>query len=540
MKIFRHLTLCVALSAALAATSAPNLPKRTINGKEYYYYDVPSKETIYSIGRKFGFTRDEIIRYNPQVQDGLRAGDTLFFPVEEAAEAPAAVEEPVAETPVTETPVEEVVAEVEEEAVAETVEPAPAIVEEPVPVIEEPAPSIVEEPIAEQVQPLIAPVDVTHADTVGLDGVRLGSNWRLSPFAPASAPASASEPLNVAVMLPFMLDAEGVTRSAQNQTDFYRGMLLAVEELAPRSNFHVNVYAYDSKGSADVAAQTLRRPEFAEMDYIIAPGDSESLERIAKTADKGSTTVLNLFAVKYDGEQKHESVVQANIPREAMYQHAIDVFCEQFADSKVIIANPTDLHTDKAEFVADLIKTLVKAGIPYEKIDFEGRLDPETLAELPVRDYVFVPTGASREVLMRILPSLVSYQEAVPQASVRLFGYPDWVTLRGEIKENLHKLNTAIYSRFSTELDNQYVRRVQENYRHWYGHEMPQAVPNTVLLGYDTMAWLIYASEHGLTEPYEGLQNAFMLREIPGAGNVNNALYFITFRRGGTVDAQVL
>lgn len=476
MLSLRKLALCLTVAAAAVAMAAPDLPRRMVNGKEYYYYDVPAKETIYSIGRKFGFTRDEIIKYNPQVKDGLRAGDTLFFPVEKEIE---------------EVMEEEVIPE-EEEIIPEEVTPADVEIEEPIKEEEKLAP-----------QP--------EAETV-----------------------------NVAVMLPFMLQAENMTRAAENNTHFYQGMLLALNDLAGKSEYKVNLTAYDTAADADTVSALLRQPEIAAMDYIIAPGDSASIERIAIKADKNDATmVVNLFGVKYSGEERHESVLQANVPREDMYAIAIEAFCQRYADKHVIIAHPTDVKSDKADFVHALTAALVKHGIPYEQIDFEGRLSPELLAELPVKDYVVVPTGGSRESLLRVMPTLIAYQETHPEASMELFGYPEWVAHRGEIKDNLHKLNTVIYSRFSSDLDSPAARRVRSSYKEWYGQELPQAVPNTVLLGYDTMAWIIFAADNGLTEPYEGVQNSFKLTPAK-AGDANRALYFLRFNSAGSVDAQVL
>ena len=40
----------------------------------YHYYEVPAKETVYSLCYKLDITKDEMIRHNPSVADGLRSG----------------------------------------------------------------------------------------------------------------------------------------------------------------------------------------------------------------------------------------------------------------------------------------------------------------------------------------------------------------------------------------------------------------------------------------------------------------------------------
>lgn len=507
MKALRNLAIGVALGAAVMA-SALDLPTRTINGKEYYYYDVPPKETIYSITRKFKVTREEIIRYNPQVQDGLRAGDVLYFPVNDrkgeerqAAQAEPAVKTDSAVTPVIEP--EEVV-EVAEVEVVDTVDHSAAA----------------------------DSVAVAVAEATGVAETET----------PAEADAEESEELNIAVMLPFMLDAPNMTRQVENHTGFYRGLLMAVDSLSSEGGLKVNVYAYDTQGSADTTALIMARPEIQRADFIIAPPDSLCIERIAAVADSLDACVVNLFAVKNDAHLRHESVMQGNIPHDAMYRSAVEGFCQLAAGSKVIVLNASDITADKEEFINLLTPALVQAGVPYETIDYTGKLMPENLEALAADGkYLFIPTSHSRESLMKILPALTEFNTANPGARVRLLGYPEWVVLRGDIKDKLHRLDTVVYSRFSTDLSGQNVQNLVNAYRRWFGTALPQSLPNTTLLGFDTAAWLISAAGKGVTEPYTGVQNTFRVVELEdGKGDVNSALYLINFMPSGQLNVKVL
>ena len=94
---FSRFTMLAALIGTAASISlqaaVKDLPTKKVNGNLYHYYEVTSKETVYSLCYKLDTTKEEIIRHNPAVADGLRKGMVLFFPVEEsqpAKEAPAA------------------------------------------------------------------------------------------------------------------------------------------------------------------------------------------------------------------------------------------------------------------------------------------------------------------------------------------------------------------------------------------------------------------------------------------------------------------
>ncbi|MCC8070374.1 MAG: LysM peptidoglycan-binding domain-containing protein [Bacteroidales bacterium] len=85
-KILATLTVAVALMTASAALAqVDTLPIKTVDGVAYHYYVVQSKETVYSLCKRFGVSREEMERYNPSVADGLKAGQTLLFPASQEA-----------------------------------------------------------------------------------------------------------------------------------------------------------------------------------------------------------------------------------------------------------------------------------------------------------------------------------------------------------------------------------------------------------------------------------------------------------------------
>lgn len=503
MNILRKASLLLLAVTAFAASAFTlDLPTETINGKTYYVYRVAPKETVYSITRKLGITRDELIAANPAVADGLRAGDTLIFPTDETGPAaPKAVAEPVTET-----------AEEPETADLE-VQPEKAADEQP------------------EVQPTLPQAEeITET----------------APAAPA-APAGAVENQNdaetdtisVAVILPFMLESENMTKSAENFTNFYRGFILGIDSLSSTAGNHINIIAFDSEGSATKVTELMAQPSVANAGFIIAPDDAASIGAIAAVTDNTDAMVLNLFAVKNDAHRTHESLFQGNISHDLMYELAIAGFCNANKGKKVIVLNATDIPAEKSGFTSELTSKLVSAGIPYEKLDYMGKLTAQDLAQLtPMKEYVFIPTSHSREALMRILPALEEYKLLNQSAS--LFGYPEWIVLQGDIKERLHKLNTTIYSRFASDPASGNFKRVAASYENAYGCPLDKATPVSALLGFDTAAWLLQAADRGFDEPYGGIQNSFKFKGIEGGGSENNALYFINFTPVGSTDVILL
>lgn len=509
MKILRHAAVTLAAFAALSAAAFTlDLPVETINGKDYYVYRVVPKETVYSITRKLGITRDQLIEANPAVADGLRAGETLLFPVTEPKGAlpkiADIIEQSEQESPAKEAP-------------------------------QEPQKSLESQD------------SQSSQESQSSQSSQSSQEPAQAPEEPAQAPqestqAAAQEPadtVSIAIILPFMLENQSITKSAENFTNFYKGFLLAANQLTAQSQTPVSIAAYDTEASAEKIAELIASPAVRNASYIIAPDDAVAINSIVAVTDSTDAMVLNLFAVKNDGYLTHESLMQGNISHDSMYATAIDGLCRAAAGKKVIMLNATDIPAEKAKFTTELTAKLVTSGIPYEKIDYTGKLTEQDLAQLPAgKDYLFIPTSHSREALMRILPALEDFKAM--NSSATLFGYPEWIVLQGDIKDRLHKLNTTIYSRFAADPASDKYKTVAAAYEETYGAPLERSIPNQALLGFDAASWILRAAEAGAEEPYTGVQNSFKFKEIDGGGFENTSLYFITFAPEGAIEVTLL
>ncbi|MDD4993958.1 MAG: LysM peptidoglycan-binding domain-containing protein [Paludibacter sp.] len=59
-----------------------NYPIKKINGVEYYQYKVAVSEGLFAIGRKFEISPEDISKANPDIKNGLKAGQEILIPVQ--------------------------------------------------------------------------------------------------------------------------------------------------------------------------------------------------------------------------------------------------------------------------------------------------------------------------------------------------------------------------------------------------------------------------------------------------------------------------
>lgn len=623
MSILRKFQKYAAVFMLTVAVTAPavavDLPVTTVNGKDYYYYDVQPGETLFSLSQRLGIPREEIVSYNPGIEGGLKAYARLYFPIDSGVATISAAdhvttshevakgetlygiskkygitvdnlialnpdvrdginpgdvliirqdEVPVANTDNTgSNGGTHVIAQGEtlyriavnngytvEQLLAanpdidannytvgtvirfpgEAIEESSQVDAGPKPVVKEKTANTEESPKA----PIVKVEDTAEAKNAEYNEiVTVESEEAHDP----------KNPFTIAVMLPFNLNDENPGKEAENFTEFYRGFLLGTQSMS-KSGHKVNIVTYDTKGDAEVVKEIMSKPEIKEIDVFVAPPSSAELECLIETADSDRQFIFNNFAVRNDSYRTNQNILQANIPHTLMYQKAIDAFMTQMEGRTPIFVQRKGAQADKVEFTSMLKSQLSDKGIEFNEIIFDHSLTDDDFAEFDKqKSYVIVPLSSSANEFNKIVPAIKRFKDTVvPADGVTIFGYPEWLTFRGDRLDNLGALNATIYSRFY--LDNSYypVRKVAENYRQVYGREMNSAVPSQAYMGYDVATFLIKALRanngdfHTNIIPFDGLQSDFNFSDSDCEGLVNTAVELIKFRDGGFTEHTLI
>ena len=594
---FSRFTIAAILMGAASVfalhAAVKDLPVKTVNGRLYHYYEVPAKETVYSLCYKLDISKDEMIRHNPSVADGLRAGMTLFFLVEESAETavqPSAAQGRVISHHVqkgetifgiahkygvnTEAVIEQnpvlknglkagqtiqitvpgtaVEPKVAESAPAQPAQEQPAgvkgyIVKKKetfysiavanglsVAALEAANPGVTS---LKEGQVLNIPVREVPAETVAdASAAPTGDKSVAEAAADSVTVAAADKSVSLAVMLPFMLNEESPSKNACRYTEFYKGLLLAVDSLR-NNGTPIHVTAYDTEGSVLKVREALTDSTFRRHNAIIAPDNSAQMAILAEYGKNNNVKVVNTFIVRDDSYLTNPDMVQANLPSQLMYRKAIDALMERFENATPVFLNIKGTTGDKADFVGELRKSLDAKGKTYMEVEADGRLTVADLKPLPADgNYVFVPATGRQADLNKLMPGIIEWRDQAVTPTVQLFGYPEWTTFRGETLENMHNLNTTVYSRFYTDEESTRTKDIDARYKQWYGARMENAVPRLGLLGFDTGMFVIPYMLNG-GDKYDGVQNGYYLvRSGENGGAYNDALYFVTFRPGNVTD----
>lgn len=489
-------------------------------------------ETIYGLARRYGVTEAQLMEWNPSLADGLKADSRIFVSDPSAAPAPGSQSSAVpASAPVVE-PVEGYV--VKEKETFYSIAHDHGIT---VPELEAANPGVT---VLKTGMVLNIP---SSGDAVAAEPSEAsGENPATLPAeedAAEEVAAPVKDNVNIALILPFMTGQEPVSKQAQRFTEFYKGFLIAVDSLR-NSDKAINILALDSHGSTDTVMNLLTRPELKEMDVIIAPDNAAQLAYIARWGLDNDVKVFNAFVVKDDTYTGNPAMLQSSIPSELMLGKAAEGLVAGLADRIPVIISRSGAETDKNDFLKELTSLLDEKGIQPLTVEFDNRLTPSSLASLDATaDYLFIPVTGKQAEVNKILPGIIEWHRTAPTAGIKVWGYPEWIAFRGETLQNMHALNTTIYSRFAPDEDSWRNRQFDTTFKRWFGCEMENATPRQGLLGFDTGMYLLKLLLLAKPAPsgvrYSGIQNDYDFRGVEDGGWVNNSLVFVTYCPGGEI-----
>lgn len=583
------ITLVIGMFAGMTAMSH-NLPVKTVGNRECYVYEVKKGENIYDVSRSMGVPTVEITRYNPSAADGLRAGMHLYIPVaivdsrnannnrtdrssRTTSDNEATVTVPATRTS---TPAGSPAAD-DNDATTYTVKKNESLYgisnklnipmddliamnpsaeygvkagdvlvikhsgelsyDRPTPTTStmNNTPKPASQPATEDSEPeYLIPEPINYS--------LIPSEQRLSQLVEKVSDIVGDEPVdtvNMAVMLPLMLNSDPAPKTSQLLVEFYKGLLMAADSLKNRDGHYINIYAYDTEGSVETIESIMRRPEMQSMTLIIGPDNETHLGVIANRLP-ATATLYNTFNVRSDLYVANANVMQANIPHSPMLNKAVATFVEMYEAYTPVFVSRIDGAADKDAFTSLLKARLDNDGKEYRTITFRNLLshnDVDTLTE--GRNYVFVPVSGARAEFAKMSEAIHRLGQSRPDNSIRIFGYPDWITFRGEYLSRLCELEATIYSRFYADTKDMETAEVMKQYTRLYGGEMLDAAPVQGLLGFDTGMYLLgllkeYGNEWAKhPDSYTGLQSVMNFGRDDSRGYVNGALMIVTFTPGG-------
>ena len=573
----KALIAAMLLSVMAMNANVYELPVTVVDGKEYYYYEVQPKETLYSLSHKLQMSQDEMIKYNPSLAEGLKSGTTLYFPIETLGRADVVITHKVEKG--------ETIYGISKRyhvSIEQLLQLNPSA-QEGIKVGDE----LTIKPLAYNSMSVSVTNDnnglhtimsgetlysiaVKYKTTVddllvlnpglSVEKYNVGTVIRVNEYAPivslpealltsmvnnssqVSHEKEISE-INIAILMPFMLNEAQMDKKTRANLDFYKGFILAADSLNS-TGAKIKVYAYDTHNSIDSVSVILNRPEMARMNVIVTPpGAKDVVEQVAQMTDTLPAYTFNVFYANDTIHRTHPHVIQGNIVRENMYDKVAETLVARYGEYiPVIIGSSAD--RSRADVVEVIKKRYAAEGKEAIEITFDKKLTAADLKDLnKTSKYLFIPISKSEKEFAKYSAALKTYIDEVAGDDVVVFGYPEWTVYKDDRLKMLHSLGAVIYSRFYYDEQVQRSKDFEAKYAAAFKGEMVKSTPIQAALGFDTGIYLIEALRQGKGDlaagqfKYDGLQYGFdFTTPTATTGAENKVLYFIQFNGDGTIE----
>lgn len=450
-------------------------------------HEVLPKQTLYSLSRQYGVSVDELIANNPESKSGLTVGMLLKIPVKTPQVTKQTVKAAAPTPPVVTKPAPKIEKEEKAEAPKRThvVQRKETLynisrqydisVEEltrannitsikvgqeliiPMPQKQEQTETTIEEPS----------IKVVENPTMAVKKADLDLMNSTQPVKPAAQNPNA---LRIAVLLPFMLETPYIDASVNYFWDFYRGILLGLNEVK-KSGISVDLYTFDIEKNQATLDSVLRLPVLKTMDLIIGPAYSNQVAAVSRFSRDNRIHMVVPFTSKIELDDSHEFLLQFNPSQDVLLPLVAQTMVDRFSSSNFIIARFTGKQ-DKANALADeVIKALAAKRKTYRELQLSTS-NVDTLKTVAGRNKTLLFLATTRlDVVSSLLPQI----ETLGLPALQIWGFEDWKQW-----VNFHE-GTYYYSLFKKKDTSTY----QANYKKWYGELSPINIPMYDLIGYD-------------------------------------------------------
>jgi len=474
---------------------------------EYTVHPVVSGETLYSLEQRYEISHDEMLKFNPSLVNGLKAGMKLKIPAKTATVAAVPVVESVP------APGNVVLTQYKVEK-GETLFSLAARFGVDVAEIKKANPSLFSRSMeAGETISIPQHSSIKNQNTEKTDTTQKEIQTDIIN----SAPPQDCDPINAkkqkykaALLLPLylagndnpeptsidkallmskisiakpavvnpadtavVLNGANIDQKALGFLEFYEGALLALDSLQ-RKGMNIELYVFDASNQKMINA-LVQVDEFRDLNLIIGPVYPELQETVASFAAKNRIPMISPLASTGNLEQNNSWYFKVNPSREYQIEQTALYAAEDLHDKNFILLQLSGNSTSADAQLAKLCKEKLAAN-SKETLFHEYNLPQQGINSLKplladsAENVVIIPTDNEAQVSVAVT-NLTALAE---QYNMVLLGTQALIKLKSIQTENYHRVRLRYLSPYFIDYNRPQVRRFVGHYRQMYSAEPTQ------------------------------------------------------------------
>ena len=489
-------------------------------------HQVVAKQTLYSISKMYGVEKEEIIRLNPEIENGIiKIGQILRIPVSDKTKAQVqdnvakqinsdkttVQHEVKAQQPV--LPKKKYVTyEVKSRketlygiskqfgvSINEIIEANPYAQDGikkgdilQIPVVEENIPKTSGSDILHIVKPKetiygiskqynITKEDLLRANPKLENGLMIGDTILIT----SSSPQPTTTPTDnnaivqkatyrIAYMLPFSAEEDKNSTNIDRFIEFYRGSLLAMEKIKEQG-ISLEVYTFDTQLGTTKINDILKNGIPKTVDMIIGPAYPEQVAIVADYAKKNNVIQIVPFTSQISNSDRFALQYQFNPSSADLDKAIINNILDKHRTDNVFIVNFASQNSKSYHLPERLEKALKSNSIKYTKLK----------ANSLTADNISALNRNANNLIVRSSCSTQEFKDFVGAVSADNKNYTfvveNDIFNYAKADKSLKNKNFVTYSLFNATPEDKYLNA----YSRYFTVRTQQSTPNYDLLGYD-------------------------------------------------------
>lgn len=348
----------------------------------------------------------------------------------------------------------------------------------------------------------------------------------VKPVEPVAKPEPKS--VSVGVMLPL----HNVDGDGKRMVEYYRGMLLAVNDLKQKG-INVNVKAFNVNQEADVR-KILTENDMTKLDFIFGPLYTVQVAEMGNFCRMSNVKMVIPFSISSNEVDYNPMVYQVYQTQETLTEHSIDYFMKRFSDAHPIFVDCNDSTSKKGIFTFGLRKQLEGKGIQYNITNITSSDAMFAKAFDATKNNVVILNSGASPKLTQVIRKLDALKAANPGLNISLYGYQEWLMYQkyNNNEMNFPKYDTYIPSTFYYDESMPSTRSFIAKYRRAYHSELQTGyLEHFALTGYDQAMFFLGGK---VGETFIPLQTNYHFTQASAAsGFRNNNYQLIHFTANG-------
>jgi len=489
-------------------------------------HQVVAKQTLYSISKMYGVEKEEIIRLNPEIENGIiKIGQILRIPVSDKTKAQVqdnvakqinsdkttVQHEVKAQQPV--LPKKKYVTyEVKSRketlygiskqfgvSINEIIEANPYAQDGikkgdilQIPVVEENIPKTSGSDILHIVKPKetiygiskqynITKEDLLRANPKLENGLMIGDTILItsSPPQPTTTPTDNNAIVQkatyrIAYMLPFSAEEDKNSTNIDRFIEFYRGSLLAMEKIKEQG-ISLEVYTFDTQLGTTKINDILKNGIPKTVDMIIGPAYPEQVAIVADYAKKNNVIQIVPFTSQISNSDRFALQYQFNPSSADLDKAIINNILDKHRTDNVFIVNFASQNSKSYHLPERLEKALKSNSIKYTKLKANS-LTADNISALNrnANNLIVLSSCSTQEFKDFVGAVSADNKNYTFVVENDIFNY-------AKADKSLKNKNFVTYSLFNATPEDKYLNA----YSRYFTVRTQQSTPNYDLLGYD-------------------------------------------------------